>query len=167
MCLKLPIFICHCSALKITKHALSRLGASYRSQFPTLAGWQVGSRRVGSPHSGSSAVRGRRVHGGHSGHAFFGCGAFRHRRVLINDFNSFFQNFRYIRSYLDPPLWRQKFIIFCLNFYRRQAKIPSFARLSTRKTIFTYCNLSMFKNSHFSCALLARVDGYFSSNYHF
>ena len=166
MCLKLPIFICHCSALKITKHALSRLGASYRSQFPTLAGWQVGSRRVGSPHSGSSAVRGRRVHGGHSGHAFFGCGAFRHRRLLIMT-SIVFSKFQLYKVLFGSPLWREKFIIFCLNFYRQQAKISNFSRLSTRQTRFTYCNLSMFKNSHFSCALLARVDGYFSSNYHF
>ena len=122
---------------------------------------------LGVPISGSSAARGRGgVHGGHIGHAFFGCGAFRHRRVLIMT-SIVFSKFQLYKVLFGSPLWREKFIIFCLNFYKQQAKIPNFKRLSTRQTRFTYCNLNMFKNSNFSCAFLARVGGHFSYNYHF
>ena len=108
---------------------------------------------LGVPISGSSAARGRGgVHGGHIGHAFFGCVAFRHRRVLIMT-SIVFSKFQLYKVLFGSPLMAGEIYHFLLKFLSATSQNSKFcAPIDTQDDIYILQFKHVQKFKFFVCA---------------
>ena len=106
---------------------------------------------LGVPISGSSAARGRGVHGGHIGHAFFGCGAFRHRKVLIMT-SIVFSKFQLYKVLFGSPLMAGDIYHFLLKFLQATSQNSKFfAPIDTPDEIYILQSKHVQKFKFFVC----------------